>query len=196
MDIKLTLGILSSIVLLGAYVPYIRDIFAKKTKPHIYTWLVWAITQGTGTLALWYGGGGFAAITLFVGLLLVLVVVLLSLTYGTKNITKGDTFVLIAALAAIVVWWQLNNPLLAVLMVSTIDGLGYIPTFRKSFAEPWSETVLFWVAISFSYALALFANSEYNVLTVTYITTQMLADIAIVVLCLTRRRVVPKPVIM
>ncbi len=193
MDIKFILALLSTAVTVIAYYPYLRDLFHRKTKPHAYTWLVWAITQGTATAALWYGGGNFAAISLTVGMLLVLTIFFLSFKYGTKNITKSDTVVLFLALLAIMVWWQLDSPLLAVLIVSAIDGLGYIPTLRKSFIEPWSETVSFWISMSAASVLALMANGEYNLLTVTYLATLGVANAIVALLCLTRRKVVPKP---
>jgi hypothetical protein len=57
MDIKSIFSALASVIIVIAYYPYIRDIFLKKTKPHIYTWLIWAITTGTATMGLWQGGG-------------------------------------------------------------------------------------------------------------------------------------------
>lgn len=193
MDVKLTLALLSTVIAVVAYYPYIRDVLYKKTKPHAYTWLVWALTQGTATAALWYGGGNFAAISLTVGTVLVVTVFFLSLKYGTKNITKSDTLVLAGALLAIVVWWQLNNPLLAVLIVSAIDALGYIPTLRKSFEEPWSETLSFWIAMVAASVLALLANGEYNLLTVTYLATLASANLVVVILCVLRRRTISHP---
>lgn len=58
-DIKIILAIISTVVAIAlAFVPYLRDIFRRKTKPHTYTWLIWTITQGTAVAGLWYGGGG------------------------------------------------------------------------------------------------------------------------------------------
>lgn len=187
-DIKFVFAILSSTITVVAFYPYISDIFLRKTKPHAYTWLVWVITQGTAVAALWYGGGKFATISLAVGTLLVVFVFFLSLKYGTKNITQGDTFVLIMALSAIVVWWQLKNPLLAVFMVSAIDGLGYIPTYRKSFVNPWTETPTLWLAMIVAGVFALLANAEYNLLTVTYIATLIVANTVLLTLLTVRRK--------
>lgn len=142
-DGKLLVAILSVLIFVFAgYLPYFRDIFRNKTQPHAYTWLIWAITQGTATVALWHGKGGWGVLPLLVGTMLVFTVFLLSLKYGTKNITRADTIILIAALLAIVIWWQLHNPLLAVVMVTLIDVAGYAPSLRKTFEEPWSETPL------------------------------------------------------
>jgi len=193
MDIKLFFGVTAAIITVVAYYPYIRDIFQRKTKPHAYTWLIWGITLGTAAAILLYGGGNFGAISMMAGTLLVLFVFLLSFKYGTKNITRGDTVVLILALLAIIIWWQLDNPLLAVLMVSAIDGLGYIPTYRKSFIEPWSETLSFWAAMVVVNILILLSLSEYNFLTVTYVTTLAVGNTIVLILCIVRRKIVPKP---
>jgi len=192
-DFKLVIAIIATLLTVAVYFPYLKDLFQRKTKPHLYTWLIWAITQGTATVALLHGGGKFGAISLVVGTALVVVVLLLSFKYGTKNITKSDTFVLIAALLAIVVWWQLKNPFVAVLMISAIDGLGYIPTLRKSFAQPWSETLSFWGVMAIVMALTIIANAEYNVLTVTYLATLAIANTAVFTLCVFRRKVIQRP---
>ena len=192
LDIKLSFAIAATFITVVAYIPYFRDIFLRRTKPHLYTWLIWAITQGTAAAALLYGGGNFGAISLIIGVIIVIAIFLLSFKYGTKNITRSDTFVLILALLAIVIWWQLNNPLLAVLMVSAIDGLGYIPTFRKSFEEPWSETLTFWALMAPAMIFTLMSNAEYNLLTVTYLATLSVANTSLTVLLIVRRRVVQK----
>ncbi len=188
MDIKIVFGILATVVTIGGYIPYFRDIFAKKTKPHLYTWLVWGLTQGTATVALISGGGKWGAISLFVGTILVAVIFLLCFKYGTKNITRADTITLIAALVAILVWWQLDSPLLAVLMVSLIDALGYIPTFRKTFVDPTSETIIFWICMVTTDVLALLANSQHNVLTMSYLITLSVCNSVVAVIIFTRKR--------
>lgn len=194
MDIKLLFAVASIVVLILGYISYFRDIFAKTTKPHAYTWLIWAITQGTATAVAFYGGANWGTLSLAGGTVLVGVVFLLSLTYGTKNITKSDTGILILALLAIVVWWQTNNPLLAVLMVSAIDALGYIPTFRKSWSEPYSETLSFWFMMTLVMLFAGLSLSEYNLLTLTYIGTVAVANLMVLTLCVFRRQYVEKPV--
>ena len=193
MDLKIIFTVIATIIGTVAFLPYLRDTLSLKTKPHIYTWLIWAITQGTAVVGIWYGGGGWGALNLTVGVLLVLIVLFFSLKYGTKNITKSDTIILIAALAAILVWWQLDQPILAVVMVSVIDVLGYIPSFRKSYAEPWSETMIAWVGFSVSNTFAILALSEYNFLTMTYLIAITLANIVLTLFCVYRRRFVPKP---
>ena len=140
-----------------------------------------------------HGGGGWGALALVVGTVLVFFTFLLSLKLGTRNITKADTIVLIAALFAVVVWWQLKNPLLAVMMVSLIDVVGYFPSFRKTFHEPWSETVVSWLAFSGTNVLSPLALGEYNVLTMTYLIAITTANLGLVMISISRRKVVLRP---
>jgi len=91
---------------------------------------------------------------------------------------------------AIIVWWQLDSPLLEVLMVSLIAALGYFPTFRKTFIDPSNETVTFWVCMVATDILALQANSEHNALTMSYVITLDICNSAVVVIILSRKKMV------
>lgn len=190
---KIFFAIIATAVGVSAFYPYLKDTFLLKTKPHAYTWLIWTITQGTAMVGLWYGGGGWGGLDLIVGTFLVATVFLFSLRYGTKNITRSDTVILMVALLAIVFWWRLHQPLLAVFVVSVIDVLGYIPSFRKSYRDPWSETLISWIAFAISGVFGLFALGAYNLLTVTYIAAIAVANLCLFLFCLSRRRFAPKP---
>lgn len=192
MNLKIFFTIIAAIIGVIAFIPYLRDIFLLKTKPHVYTWLIWVITQGTAVLGIWYGGGGWGALNLTVGIVFAFVVFLFSIKYGTKNITKSDTVVLIAALLAILVWWQLDQPLISVIMVTVIDVVGYVPSFRKSYEEPWSETLTSWILFSVSNVFAMLALSQYNLLTLTYLVSISFANLMLFTICLVRRPYVPK----
>lgn len=186
-NIKFIFSILAAIIGVVAFVPYVRDIYSGKTTPHIYTWLVWLITQSIAVAGAFKGGGGLV-LNLFVGLFFVFLIFLLSLKKGTKNITRSDTVILVGALISVFVYLQLDQPLLAVLMVSLIDLLGYVPTFRKTYEEPWSETVGAWIAFAISNVFAIVALKEYNLLTFTYLATITLANVTVVLICVLRKK--------
>lgn len=190
---KLIAAIIAGIlVVFGGHIPYLRDMFRNKTKPHAYTWLIWSITYGTATVAMWHGQGGWGFLGMAASCFFIFLTFILSLKYGTRNITKGDTVILILALSAIVVWWQLNNPMLAVLMVSAIDVVGYLPSYRKVYHEPWSETVASWIFFTLANFFSIAAASEYNFLTLTYLLAISTANITLLIICLYRRRIVPE----
>jgi len=189
-DLKLISAIISIASVVVGFYTYFRDIFKRKTAPHLYTWLIWGITQGTATVASWHGGGKFGAISLAAGTILVIAVFCITIKYGTKNITKGDAILLFVALLAIIVWWRMDDPLIAVLMVTGIDAIGFIFTFRKSFAEPWSETLSFWASMAMASVFLIVSTAQYNFLTVTYAAMLLMGNITVWMICFFRRRVV------
>jgi len=192
MDFKFFISILASLLVVFGYVPYFRDIFTRKTKPHLFTWIIWLISQSTATVGLLYGGGKFGSFSLIVGTITVAIVFLLSFKYGTKDITKSDKIVLVLALLGIGIWWQMKNPYIAVLLACVIDGVGCFPTLRKSFKNPWDETILFWGLMAVTNLLAIISNAQYNFLTVGYLATIFVANTGVALVCIFRRRAVPR----
>lgn len=191
-DFKLIFAVIAIVLMLASFIPYVLDILKNKTKPHIYTWIIWLITQGTATLGLLLGHGGWGTLLLLIGTFYCLIIVLLAFKFGTKNITKFDTIILLGAFAAIIIWWQLKNPLLAVFIVSIIDVVGYIPSYRKTYQEPWTETLKSWELSILVNVFSILALSQYNLLTTTYLVAIFFANITMVVICIARRRVIPK----
>jgi len=187
--LKIGLAVFSSICAIVGFFLYVRDIYSKQTKPHIYTWLIWTITQGTAVIGVWYGkGGSTCTICLSISATLVFLTFLYSVKNGIKNITRSDTLVLIITLLAIVVWWQLHNPILAIFMVSAIDAFGYIPSYRKSWIEPYSETLTAWAIFCVGNLSAILALKEYNFLTLTYLTTVVICNLMVLIILYFRRR--------
>jgi len=188
MEIKILFGSVASILTIFSFIPYLLDIFKKKTTPHSYTWLIWSILQTTGTVAVFTNHGGFGALGLGIGSLFCVSIFILSLRYGTKNIAPSDLFSLVGALAAIVIWIFTKNALYSVILISFIDFMGYIPTYRKGYEEPYSETVSLYFMNLLASILAIFALSEYSLTTVLYLAELFLANSTLVTLLLYRRR--------
>ena len=177
-----------ALIIVADYI-YICNIFNKKTRPHLYSWLIWSITQGTASVASWCGGGMLAAICLFAGTILQIVVICRAFKYATKVITKSDTVLLVVALLAIILWWQIGNSYVAVLMVTAIDAIGFIPTFRKSLIDPWSEALSFWSIMTLATFFMIASSAQYNFLTLFYMFIILLGDITVWIICFFRRKV-------
>jgi len=192
MQIKVLFSIISVALGIWAFIPYLKSIFSNEAKPHAFTWLIWAVTQGTAVIGLWLGGGGLGAISLTIGTFLVIIIFLISLKRGTKNITKIDKFLLIIALSAIIVWWFLNNPILALVIVSAIDVIGFVPTFRKSYSNPRTESIPSWIYFALANVFAIAALQSYNFMTLTYIISIATVEIILIVFLALRRVVISK----
>jgi len=171
-------------------VPYLRDVFRRRTQPHLYTWLIWSITQGTAAAAAWHDGG-WSALYIGLGAMVALTVTALAFRYGTHNITRGDTIALVLALSAVPVWWALDDPLLAVLLVTVIDVVGYIPSFRKTYQEPWSETPATWLVFTMANTIYLLTLERFTWPTAGYMVAITLCNFIMFGISTLRRRRVP-----
>ncbi len=186
-NFKFTLSIIAGILTVVSYIPYIISILNKKTKPHIYTWFIWAITQGTAAVAVVYGGGSFGSIALFVGTILVILIFSLSFKFGSKNITKNDTITLFIALFIILFWWISNNLYISIFLITLIDIIGYIPTIRKTYYNPYSEKIIFWLLMVIVNLLIIFSVTEYNFFTIIYVSMLLIMNFTMCILMILRR---------
>lgn len=186
-DWKLIAGSIALSITVASYFPYWVEIFRGNTKPHLYTWLIWLISQIVALAGMLYGGGGHGTFALWAGLFGVGSVFLLCFRYGTKNIMRSDIVVLLLALIAVALLVVFDNPLLAVILVSLIDALGYIPTIRKLYQEPWTESLLSWSIVTIAHLFSFMALAHYNALTLTYLITVFFANIILLSIGLIRR---------
>ena len=128
MDFKLWCSVGASIIFIVSLLPYLRDTLKHKTKPHLYSWLIWSILLSINTVAVYNDGGGWGVIAIGINALVCSMICLLSLKFGTKNITHFDTITVMAALGAILMWLYTNNPLLSVILITLIDFAAFLPT--------------------------------------------------------------------
>jgi hypothetical protein len=187
MDLKVFLAAASSVVGIACFIPYIRDVFRRKTKPHNYSWLIWTLLQSIAVVAMLGGGAGIGVASLAIGAMLCAFVFFLSLRYGTSNITVFDKICLAGALLATVVYVFLQDAFLSVLVVTFTDLIGFLPTFRKAYEEPYTETPSTYALSSLSSLLALGALASFTFTTSIYLTTLVITN-ATCALVIVRRR--------
>jgi hypothetical protein len=189
MDPKLFFGIVSSLVAIASLLPYFRDIFRGKTKPHTYSWLIWTILQVIGVSAQLQDGAGYGAWALAIAATGSFLIFTLSFKHGTKNITKFDGICLIGSLITLAIYVGMDNPLLAVILVVVIDFLAFLPTFRKGWEEPATETVSTFALSGLANFLGLFALEHYTIITTCYIASLFLTNATFVIMILYRKNI-------
>ena len=151
-----------------ALYPYIFDIFRGKTKPHVFTWLVWAIVTILVFLGQWQKGGGPGSWTTGVTGILTIFIALISIKKGSKDITKLDVVMFVGALLGIIPWLLIKDPTLSVVILTIIDVLAFVPTIRKTNNNPESETFVSYVLHAIRHSLSIVALKNYNLATYIY----------------------------
>jgi hypothetical protein len=168
-------------------VSYAVQLMRGRIKPHVFSWLIWAIVTGIGFAAQWSANGGPGAWVNAFNSFCCVVIFLLSLKRGHRQFVTLDWIVLLLAFLAIILWWQTGQALTAVILVCFADVIGYIPTLRKTYHSPYSESLLiYWCSVIYQ-ALAIAALSSYSLTTVLYPATLFTVNILFNLTVLWRR---------
>lgn len=185
---KEILGAIAVILTFVGYIPYVKDILKGKTHPHVYSWFLWGlITIIVFALQISDHAGPGAFVTLTAGILC-LVVLLLGIKFGKKDITVLDTGLLVLTLIAIFVWLFAKRPILSVILVTLADLLAFMPTIRKSWNKPDTETLIHYQINTFRFVLAIFALTHYSIITALYPVTWLFANGLFSVYLIVRRK--------
>lgn len=153
-----------------AYIPYIIDMFKGKCRPHNYTWITIFLVTISVAYTQVIGGAGPAAIPTIVGCFINGFILLLSLTkYGTNDVVLIDKICLVVSVLGVLSFLVFSGqPILSLAIVSIAEVASFIPTFRKTKNDPYSESLPSYYLLIVKLSLILLANKEYNLLTVSY----------------------------
>lgn len=162
---KEILASIAVVVAIIGNIPYLRDVITKKIQPHPYTWLIWTIVSAVTFFGQVAKGAGVGAIPTGVAELFTVVIFLFSLQYGFKNIKRKDTYFLIVALLGLIPWILTKDPTLSVIIVVGIDVVAFVPTLRKTYAHPKTETPILYSMNVLRHILTLFSLQTYNIAT-------------------------------
>jgi hypothetical protein len=189
---KAIIGVAASVISIVGYLPYFRDIFQKKTKPHVFSWLVWSLSAGIVFAAQIVKGAGSGAWMMGVAALMSFTVAILAAFKGEKKITPLDCFAFGGALLGLVAWVLTDNPLFAVILITVTDILAFIPTFRKAYYKPYEETLFTWFISSIKFIIVLFALSSYNATTLLFPIYLIFSNGSFTIMLLVRRKALSK----
>jgi len=176
-NLKDTAGIIATLLVFLGYIPYLRDVIGGRTKPHIYSWFVWGIvTLIAFALQVSDFAGIGSLVTLAAGLMC-FIVIALGVVYKSKvKITRIDTIFLILSLIALVLWLFVKEPVLSAILVAIIGLLGFVPTIRKSWNNPYSETLSFYLLNTLRFLLNVFSLRHYSIITALYPITWLMIN--------------------
>ena len=187
---KEVFGIVAAILTLTGYAPYIRDTIKGKTRPHVYSWFLYTLIAFlVFGIQYRHNAGAGAYITLTAGMLCLLLF-FLGLRSGEKHITRFDTGVLILTLVAIGIWLLAKQPVISVTLATLVDLMAFIPTIRKTWCEPHTETLSLYTTNVVRYVVALVALSSFTFVNALYPVVWLLANGLFAVGLILRRRYV------
>lgn len=174
---------------LVAFVPYIRSIILGLNKPHVFSWVIWGLTtvivffaqlEAKARVGAWPIGIS-GTITCFIALLAFL-------KRSDISITSTDWVFFLSAVASLPVWYFTSDPLWAVVVLTSVDLLGFGPTIRKAYGFPHQENVLFFFLFMTRNAFALLALEHYSLTTILFPLSVRGACLFLLIMIVYRRR--------
>ena len=187
LDLKNIVAIVSVGMAMTGYWFYFKDIFAGKTKPHAFTWLIWATLTTIAFFGQQSDDAGAGAWVTAATAVISFAIFGLALTKGEKDITRSDKIFLGASILSIIPWLLTKDPLISIILVTIIDFLGFLPTIRKSIKKPYEETLSTYVLSGLKFVLAIIALDNYTLVTWLYPASLIVANWAFIVLLVIQR---------
>lgn len=185
---KTALGIIATVMAFVSYIPYIRNMLSGKTKPHAFSWLVWGTLTAIAFVGqVSEGAGPGAWVTGFTACVSFFIFVT-ALRTGEKDIAKSDWLSLVGAGIAMLLWWATSDPLIAVILITLIDALGFFPTFRKSYHKPYEETAITFAISGLKFVIAIIALENLTPTTWLYPASLVFMNGIFVIMLLIRRK--------
>lgn len=153
------LSIMAGVLVVLAFIPYVRAILRGETKPAKASWFIWATLD---TITLWGMYRENSVNGQIVGAVLgVWIVNGVALKYGKAGRTKLDVFCLIGA--AIGISLMFLNPKWALLASLTTVFIGSFPTFLSAWKDPSGEDKVAWTMFWVSCLCAIFAVPKWTI---------------------------------
>lgn len=172
-----------------AFVPYIRAILRGAIKPHVFTWIIWGTTTFIVFLAQLEDGAGVGAWPTAVSASITIVIACLAWVHRADlSITRSDWVFFLSAMSSLPLWYFTSDPVWAVIILTTVDMLGFGPTVMKAYRLPHSESVPFYALFMVRNVLVIMALENYSVTTVLFPSAIALACCGLVTMILYRRR--------
>lgn len=174
-------GYLSGLAVLLSFYPYIRDIFAGKTKPERISWLIWGSLSLTAFFPQLAKGASYSL--LMTGAMAVgdILVFILAIKYGRGGFLKRDIFAMLCLAGGLTLWYLTKEAAIALYIATFIDATGTALTVAKSYEDPSSETVSSWMLTFIGGVLACIAVGSFNFVLLIFPFYMALAGLSILI---------------
>lgn len=123
-------------------IPYFLDTLKGRTQPNRVSWVLWFTATLIGTIAGIWDGVGLAIVPVFISTITSGLILLAS--FVDKNayweLKSFDYLCGLFSVLALVGWGITKEPIVAILFAVLSDGFASVPTLKKAWTHPQSET--------------------------------------------------------
>ncbi len=186
--IDLRFVILAAVLSVVGSATYVRDTLVGTTSPHRVTWGLWAVEGILAYLVeIQQHVGAASLMTLALGLMpLVIFVASFKNPHAAWKIDVVDVVCGVVSLGGLVIWAAVNQSTLALVSFVVADFIAALPTYRKSWHSPESETPRTFVMGALYTGITLLTLRNFTTAGALFPGVIMMTDSILSVLILTR----------
>jgi len=166
MDYHSIFAIIAIVLVIGGYLPYIQNVFSGKTKPHPFTWIISTLLNLLNFILYLQNGGGPGTFIMLTVLVMTSIILWKSLQNFNEMIVLSDKAFFISSLMILALCLVIESSQVSAVLATSTSILSFIPTVRKSWNSPHSETISTYVINSIRHILVIFSVSTFSIVTV------------------------------
>lgn len=169
------------------YSSYIFSILRGQTKPHLFSYIIWASIGGLASLMAFVSGAGAGAWAMTSSAIIAAITACLAVKYGSKDFKRTDIIALVVASLIMPLWLITDNPIYAMALIILIDWAALYPTLRKTWHTPFEEDLPAWLFCWLKNICAILAMEHTSWITVGYPLSSLTGVSVFITICLIRR---------
>lgn len=162
-----------------------REIILEKYSPSLFSRIIWVFLAINSLIGIILSEGSRTSI--FLGGIFLLgnmVICGLSFYKGTKEFGWTELCALILLLLSVLIWFLLDTPIINLIISLVAHFIGGIPTYRKVWSDPKSESFRFWSLFFIASLLSVFASDIESIKSILFPIYFTIFDGGMALLCL------------
>ena len=195
MDYHSIFAIIAIVLVIGGYLPYIQNVFSGKTKPHPFTWIISTLLNLLNFILYLQNGGGPGTFIMLTVLVMTSIILWKSLQNFNEMIVLSDKAFFISSLMILALCLVIESSQVSAVLATSTSILSFIPTVRKSWNLPHSETISTYVINSIRHILVIFSVSTFSIVTIFNPIAWSSIGILFTITLMSRRKIVVNPLI-
>ena len=161
-------GYAAGAISLAGFLPYAVAIVRRRARPNRATWIIWSVVSALLFASYDASVGGAARWVPLSDAIGTAVIAVLSFRHGEGGLGRFDRACLGLAGVSAVGWGLSGSAEVALGMNVFVAVLGALPTVRKAYLDPASESLLTWCIFLSGNALNLVAIEAWSLKSATY----------------------------
>jgi hypothetical protein len=160
-----------AIVLLGSasYFVGFWQMIKGQYRPSTFSRIIWTLLAVNGFFGVYLSGGSTSSILLASIYLVGSIIICITSFWRGVNIFGKTEYVCLLLLAiSFFIWLFFNAPFVNLVLSLIANLVGGIPTYKKVWLDPKSESVGFWSLFFFASLLSVFATESYSLRSIIF----------------------------